>query len=181
MGYVVPPPAISSATAPSPTQINLGWGNGAVYSAVNGIRIRTGPTANGPTSDAIYLAGSATSYQLTGLTEGGCYWIYIAGKQSYEGIEYWSEWDIYGPVYTWLLAPGSLAASQIIDGKCTLTWQVRSSKALYQQAYKSTDGTNFSQVIGVLDDLVTSKEVTGLTEARYWFRVKCWNDNTSSD
>lgn len=182
MGYTVTPPAISSATAaPSPTQINLAWGNGAVYSAVNGIRIRTGPTAGGPTSDTIYLAGSATSYQLTGLTEGGCYWIYIAGKQSYEGFEYWSEWDIYGPVYTWLLAPGSLAASQIIDGKCTLTWQVRSSKALYQQVYKSTDGTNFSQVIGVLDDLVTSKEVTGLTEARYWFRVKCWNDNTSSD
>ena len=135
MGYTVTPPAISSATAPSPTQINLAWSNGAAYSA---IRIRTGPTADGPTSDTIYLAGSATSYQLTGLTEGGCYWIYIAGKQSYGGVDYWSEWDICGPVYTRLLAPGSLAASQIIDGKCTLTWQVRSSKALYQQAYKST-------------------------------------------
>ena len=68
MGYTVTPTAISSATAPSPTQINLAWTNGAAYAAVDGIRIRTGPNANGPTSATIYLAGSATSYQLTGLT-----------------------------------------------------------------------------------------------------------------
>ncbi|MDD5532826.1 MAG: fibronectin type III domain-containing protein, partial [Syntrophales bacterium] len=181
MGFVVQPPIISSASAPNPTQINIAWTNGATYAATNGIKIQTGPNANGPTSSPIYLPGSSTSYQLTGLTEGSCLWIYVSGRMVYEGYEYWSEVDIYGPVYTRLLAPASLAATQIVDGECLLTWQAKSSKAQYQQAYKSTDGVNFSQVIGVLDDLVTSKKVTGLTEARYWFRVKCWNDNTESD
>jgi len=181
MGFVVQPPIISSASAPNPTQINIAWTNGATYAATNGIKIQTGPNANGPTSSPIYLPGSSTSYQLTGLTEGSCLWIYVSGRMVYEGYEYWSEVDIYGPVYTRLLAPASLAATQIVDGECLLTWQAKSSKAQYQQAYKSTDGVNFSQVIGVLDDLVTSKKVTGLTEARYWFRIKCWNDNTESD
>jgi hypothetical protein len=167
-------PTAFTTSNPTPTTIDLSWTNGDSYDSVNGIRVRYGATYK-------YFSGSATSGTITGLTEGTLYWFYISGKKTVGNTTTWSDEEpAPAAVYTTLLAPASLAAAQIAGGACALSWTVRSGNGVYQQIQKSTDGVNFSDTMGPILAEYTNFNVTSLTGIHWYFRVRCYNSNTTS-
>jgi hypothetical protein len=165
-------PSGLTATAVSPSQINLTWTNNStsqtsfnVYGSTNGTTF----TLRGPVTP-----GTATSYSGTSLAAGTKYWFKItavdsAGASAASNVV---SATTLAATPTVPAAPTGLTATIATQTQINLAWAPEASTQTGFNVYESTDGTNFSQLATVSSASAASYSVTGLTAGtQYWFKV----------
>ena len=160
-----------AATAVSTTQINLSWAD--TSSNEDGFRIER--STNGTNFSEIAVVGAnVISYASTGLTGGTTYHYRVrsynvGGNSGYSSVAN-ATTAIPAPN-----APTGLAATAVSATQINLSWTDGSSNEDGFRIERSTDGTNFSEMV-VVGANVISYANTGLTGGTtYYYRARSYN------
>ncbi len=96
-----------------------------------------------------------------------------------------TKWTMNGAASDWtephIDTPATLNVTVNNAEDIDLSWADNSDNETGFRIYRSTDGTNFTELDTVGADIVTFKDITASPSTDYWYRVTAYNDITESD
>ncbi len=162
---VIAPSGLGIGTV-TPTGFIASWDNGEVYDE---IQFRYAPGAT------LTLTGTDTSKELSTLSENTSYTVDVRGKVGAS----WSDWCTAVVQLTPLLAPTGLAATNIVDGKTTLSWTNNTANQSHLKLQYSNDGVLYVDLPDI-PGYPTSVEVSAAGGGDWYFKVRAFNTYTTN-
>jgi len=174
-------PTALTATAVSASQINLSWADNATNET--GYKVeRSLDGSTGWTEIAGSLAANSTSYSDNGLNASTTYHYRVrannvAGNSGYSNVANATTFAVTPVPAT----PTALTATAISASQINLSWTDNATDETAYKVERSTDGTNFIEIVGNLPANTTSYSDNGLTAATtYHYRVRAANATGNS-
>jgi titin len=162
-------PSELKLTVASSSRIDLAWKDNSGNET--GFKIER--STNGTSFTQITSLGpDVTSYSNTSLSSGTRYYYRVranntAGNSGYSNTA--------SAATSKPSAPSNLTASAISSNQINLAWSDKSDNETGFKIYRSTDGSNFTQ-IATVDRNVTTYSSTGLSpNKKYYYRVRAYN------
>ena len=171
-------PTNLSASAVSPTQINLSWTDNSSYET--GYNIERSTDATNFTQVAQVGANVAT-YQDTNLVASTTYYYRVAAYNGTSSSAYSTIASATTQSGTTLAAPSSLSAKTVSSSEIDLSWTDNSSNETGFYVERSTDNVSFSQIGQVGANVVTYSDTASLTPSTtYYYRVRAYASGVAS-
>lgn len=164
-------PAGLTASAASPTQINLSWSD---VTGESGYKLER--STNGATwTQVATTAAGVTSYQDVGLSGGSTYYYRVRAWNSAGNSGYSSQASAATPAApTPPAAPANLSAAAVDSYRINLTWADVAGETGYK-IERSTNGVSFTQIASTAAG-ITSYQDSGLAASTtYYYRVRASN------
>jgi hypothetical protein len=178
-------PSNLKATAISSSRIDLSWTDNS--SIESGFKVER-KTGSGGTYNQITTRGAnVRTYSNTGLASGTTYYYRVRAYNA-TGNSPYSNSSGATTKDTIPAAPSALTATAVSDKQINLAWTDNSPNEDGFRVFRSTDGTNFTQIasVGINVKTYASAGLTG--NRRYYYRVRSYNtaglsgnSNTAND
>ena len=165
-------PSSLTATTYSSSRIDLKWKDNS--SIESGFKVERSTSSGSGFSQIGTTSANDVTYSATGLASGTKYYFRVraynsSGNSGYTGVAGATTKD------TIAAAPSALTATASNDDKINLAWTDNSGNEDGFRVYRSSDGTNYTQVATVGINVKTYAN-SGLTGNRkYWYKVYAFN------
>ncbi len=167
-------PAITSASANSPTSAQLSW---TAVSGASGYRILL--TENGSTSVVGTVAAGTTSVTVTGLTPGASEVFVVEAYNSTSAADS-AAVSVTMPVQAALAAPTIISAAALSPTSAQIAWTAVTGATGYRVLVVQLDGS--TQSLGSVSANTTSATITGLAAgATVSFEVEAFSSTAKAD
>jgi len=166
-------PANLTATAVSPSRVDLQWADGSGNET--SFKIERAPSAGGAFTQIATVGAGVTSYSNSGLTAATAYCYRVCAYNAVGNSGFSNTACATTPVGT-PAAPGNLVATAVSSSRIDLQWADNASnESGFKVERAPTPAGPFVQIAAVGAN-VTSYSNTGLTASTtYYFRVCAWN------
>ena len=179
-GTVPTTPSNLTATAVSPSQINLTWQDNSTNET--GFKIERAASSSGPWTQIATVGTGVTSYSNTGLTTSTTYYYRVcaynsAGNSGYSNTaSATTQSGVTVPT-----APSNLTATAVSSSQINLTWQDNSNNETGFKVERAASSTGPWTQIATAGANVTSYSNTSLNPSTtYYYRVCAYNSGGNS-
>jgi hypothetical protein len=173
---LVAPPTPASATGTSNSSISLSWVDNS--NNEDGFKVERSTSPTGPFVEIADLPNDTTTYSDVGLVYNTTYHYRIIG---YNTDNTSAPASLSATTTNDLLSPSGLTASPTSNSTIDLNWQDNTANEDGFKIARSTDGTNFTD-IGTVNQNVTTYTDTGLSfNTIYHYEVRGYNTSGDSN
>ncbi|MDX1904670.1 MAG: fibronectin type III domain-containing protein [Thermonemataceae bacterium] len=164
-------PTSLNATAPVFNQVNLSWTDNS--SNEYGFKIEKATTSGGPYTQIATVAANVTNYTDNAVTANTTYYYQVRSYIGSINSTYSNEASVTTPNVA-LNSPTGLTATAVSSSRINLFWVDADVNEDTYKIERSTDGTNYTEIVGNLPANTTSYSDVGLTAGTlYYYRVRC--------
>ncbi|MGA2063196.1 MAG: LamG-like jellyroll fold domain-containing protein, partial [Thermoguttaceae bacterium] len=178
-------PSSFTASSIGATQITFTWVNNTSSSSGNWIEQYNSSTSSWSTISPTNLAGSATTYTVTGLTENTSYRFRLrssaaADLPSWVAGSIWSSYTSEATPTTLFAAPTNLTAIAASSTQTNLVWTDNSAIETNYTVERSTNGTSWTVLSSTLAANTLSYTDNSTPTGTVYYRVKVTTSTASS-